>query len=347
MKRLDLTTVRAIFDGFADPLILVDGAGNILRTNRQGYALFGLECVGTPIIHHLKSPVVQTTIATALAGQSPETVDLVLPDNIDHTYRVAVQPLYFSENTSTPRALITLHDITALRRSEQLRVDFLANASHELKTPLASLLGFIETMQTIAKDDPAAQEKFLGIMHAQATRMTRLVQDLLSLARIEFSEHLPPEGMVDMLTLARAAIDQLQPRAADRAITLNLHCNTPPPAIVGEADQLMQVLQNLIENAIKYTHEKTPVDITLAASAHELSLCVQDHGAGIDRHHLARMTERFYRVDTGRSRAAGGTGLGLSIVKHIVNRHRGRLVIESTLGEGTRFCVYLPLSPSV
>jgi two-component system phosphate regulon sensor histidine kinase PhoR len=345
MNRADLSTIRAMFDAFVDPLLLLDSDQEVIRLNGAAKKLFGTEAVGKSARKLLNSPQALSCLTAAIKGKTPEPVEIVLPDYIEHTYKVGVQPLYFSDRPGTPRALVTLHDITDIRRGEQLRVDFLSNASHELKTPLASLVGFIETLQGPAKDDAEARERFLEIMHAQASRMSRLVQDLLSLARIEFSEHLVPTGTVDIVQLVRQAIDQLQTRAAERKVKLVLKpVRKKLPAITGDADQLMQVVQNLMENAIKYTHENTPVDINLDKQDGNIRISIRDHGPGIAKEHLPRLTERFYRIDAGRSRHMGGTGLGLSIVKHIINRHRGQLHIESELGEGSTFDVVLPIT---
>ena len=245
-----------------------------------------------------------------------------------------------------------------------MRADFIANASHELRTPLSSLLGFIETLRGPARDDLEAHERFLSIMHDQASRMARLVNDLLSLSRIELDEHMPPAGRVDVLDRLDGVIAALELKAASRGIRLKLEGPDSLPAVVGDDDQLTQVFQNLVSNAIKYTRENT--DVTVSVSIADgavvgivgtapmpgrggrgnpmVAVAVRDQGEGIARTHLPRLTERFYRVDAARSRAMGGTGLGLAIVKHIVNRHRGRLTIESAVGVGSTFTVYLPVA---
>lgn len=346
MNRADLSTIRAIFDVFVDPLILLDGQRRILRLNEAGKARFGGHVSGQDLSLALRSPQVLNAVDAALQHRTTSEVEFSLADQHVHYYSVKVQPLYFSDNKEAPRALLTLHDVTDQRRLDQLRVDFLTNASHELKTPLASLLGFIETLQGPAKDDIEAHERFLAIMHDQASRMSRIVQDLLSLARIELDEHTPPSGTVELCSLIRRACAQLEPRAQSRSITFALSLPEGSLSILGDEDQMMQVLQNLIENAIKYTNEATAIEISLSTDAedeHRVRLSIRDHGPGIAKHHLPRLTERFYRIDTGRSRSMGGTGLGLSIVKHIVNRHRGRLLIESDVGQGTCFSVLLPL----
>ena len=225
-----------------------------------------------------------------------------------------------------------------------MRADFVANASHELRTPLASLSGFIETLQGAAKDDPQARDRFLDIMKAQATRMARLIDDLLSLSRIELKAHLQPEQQLDVVTIVRQVADGLQMLARDRGVEVRLDAPPAPLAIRGDRDELIRVFENLVENALKYGASGKRVDISLAQEADdEAVVAVRDYGPGIAPEHLPRLTERFYRVDVTESRAQGGTGLGLALVKHILHRHRGRLTIESAPGKGATFTVRLPL----
>jgi two-component system, OmpR family, phosphate regulon sensor histidine kinase PhoR len=247
-----------------------------------------------------------------------------------------------------------LHDLTAAKRSERLRADFVANASHELRTPLASLIGFIETLRGPARDDSAARQHFLSIMAEQSQRMKRLVDDLLSLSRIEMNEHRPPTERVDLARLLPTVADLLGQRAAARDMQIKLDLPADLPAVLGDSDELAQVFQNLLDNAIKYSRAGTSIDVTAHASGRILpgarpgerppavAVTVRDHGEGIAREHLPRLTERFYRVDAARSRELGGTGLGLAIVKHIVNHHRGALEIDSEPGEGSVFTIHLP-----
>jgi two-component system phosphate regulon sensor histidine kinase PhoR len=248
---------------------------------------------------------------------------------------------------------VLLHDVTAARRSDRMRADFVANASHELRTPLASLLGFVETLRGPARDDAEARERFLGIMHEQATRMARLIDDLLSLSRIEMNEHVPPTGRVDIAEALRRVAETLQQKAAARGMRIELDAPEDLPPVVGDADELAQLFQNLVDNAVKYGRPETKVRVAARRSERSLpgapasiEVGVADEGEGIAREHLPRLTERFYRVDTARSRAAGGTGLGLAIVKHIVGRHRGALEIESERGRGSTFTVRLPAAAS-
>ncbi|MEX1109203.1 MAG: ATP-binding protein, partial [Dongiaceae bacterium] len=272
--------------------------------------------------------------------------------------------------------IVSLHDITPIRRAEQLRADFVANASHELRTPLSTLVGFIETLRGPASDDEEARGRFLTIMHEQANRMARLVADLLSLSRIELNEHSAPTGRVDVAALLGNVVDALALKAEQRGMRIELGSAGDAraagdlaalPPIVGDADELAQVFQNLIDNAIKYGRAGTPIRVSAALvtgpvtgtgaggtrsapgitrpgrpPGRQIAIAVADQGEGIPREHLPRLTERFYRVDAARSRDLGGTGLGLAIVKHIVSRHRGRLEIESEAGKGSVFKILLP-----
>jgi two-component system phosphate regulon sensor histidine kinase PhoR len=226
-----------------------------------------------------------------------------------------------------------------------MRADFVANASHELRTPLSSLMGFIETLRGPARDDAAARERFLGIMQQQAERMSRLVNDLLSLSRIELDEHVQPTGRVSVGPLLQSVADALELKAQRRGQRLELDLAPELPQVTGDSDQLYQVFQNLVSNAINYGRQGGIVGISarLARGARGgLTVSIRDQGEGIAKEHLPRLTERFYRVDPARSRAVGGTGLGLAIVKHIVSRHRGRLEIDSEVGRGSIFTVHLP-----
>ena len=271
----------------------------------------------------------------------------------------------------TRLALLVLRDETDIRRAERTRADFLANASHELRTPLASLAGFIETLRGHARTDEAARDKFLAIMHAQAERMSRLIDDLLSLSRIELNEHIAPEGQADLGLAIMDVVDSLGPLAREKGVRLEVDLPEAGTAVaLGDRDQVVQVVQNLIDNALKYSPAGGAVRIALeagltadaavapqAANAARLSLLTPDHGAdlyavlrvtdsglGLAREHLPRLTERFYRVEGQKSGERPGTGLGLAIVKHIMNRHRGGMAVESLEGQGSTFTVYFPLT---
>ena len=244
---------------------------------------------------------------------------------------------------------LTLRDQTEARRVERLRVDFIANASHELRTPLASLVGFIETLQGSARDDAKARDQFLAIMREQGRRMARLIEDLLSLSRIEQKQHLRPETVVDLAQTARSVVDALTPMAKDLGVEIRLSAEQPV-TVAGDRDELLRVAENLIENAIKYgvrvDSDAAVVDVAVSVTEKEGALTVRDYGHGIAPEHLPRLTERFYRVDATQSRAKNGTGLGLAIVKHILTRHRGRLTITSRVNQGSSFVATVPLHPA-
>jgi two-component system phosphate regulon sensor histidine kinase PhoR len=244
--------------------------------------------------------------------------------------------------------LLVFHDLTPLHRVEEMRADFVANASHELRTPLAALSGFIDTLQGTARDDAQARSRFLAIMKTQAGRMARLIDDLLSLSRIELSEHVHPDTPVDLAPVVRQVVDGLQTLATDRSVEVAVALPAAPVIVPGDRDELIRVFENLVENALKYGASGKRVDIGFAAASAsdgtpEVLVTIRDYGPGIAAEHLPRLTERFYRVDVTQSRAEGGTGLGLSLVKHTLNRHRGKLTIESGAGKGAVFTVRLPL----
>jgi two-component system phosphate regulon sensor histidine kinase PhoR len=276
----------------------------------------------------------------------PQHVELSEQVPIERWFEVHIAPLGLaSDERNSPRSLVLVfHDLTPLHRSEQMRADFVANASHELRTPLATLSGFIETLQGSARDDAPARARFLGIMHVQARRMTRLIDDLLSLSRIELTEHVRPRDSVELVGVIRQVVDALQPLAADRGV--GLHTALPDTAVLvrGDRDELLRVFENLVENALKYGASGKRVDVALLAedTNHAVRVEVRDYGPGIAPEHLPRLTERFYRVDVSQSRSEGGTGLGLALVKHILNRHGGRLSITSVPAAGATFAAHLP-----
>ena len=344
-------SAQAIVDGLPDALIAVDRQRRIVRTNRAARALLGPVGADRDLSTALRYPQLLAAIDEMLdvgpdgnfiAGET-QSVEFVLqgaPD-LDLIAHVRRLPRAAADGSL---ALIVLHDTTALRRAERMRADFVANASHELKTPIAGLAGFIETLRGPAREDEAARERFLGIMAEQAERMRRLVDDLLMLSRIEQREHARPDGRVDLDRVLKGVQDLLQLKAQQRSVRLELDIAAGLARAIGDADELTIVFQNLIDNAIKYARPSTPVRITArnVEESSQVAVAVRDEGDGIAPGHLPRLTERFYRVDTARSRQLGGTGLGLAIVKHVLNRHRGRLDIQSAAGRGSTFTVTLP-----
>lgn len=339
---------EAILEALPNPLILIGAGGQVLRANGAACALLGERLVGRELAASLRNPVVLGAIDAVLGDGASRRVEFTLPVPVERGFEAQIQLVQRFRAGST--VILTLHDITAARRSEQMRADFVANASHELRTPLSTLLGFVETLRGPARDDADARDRFLGIMQDQAARMARLIDDLLSLSRIEQDEHMPPTGRVDVAGCVHDVVDALALKAERRGIRLRVDAAPDLPDAIGDGDQLTQVFQNLVSNAIKYSREHTEVTVTVGlADPHRalrngrtLVVTVTDRGEGIARTHLPRLTERFYRVDAARSRALGGTGLGLAIVKHILNRHRGRLFVDSELGKGSAFTVHLP-----
>ena len=335
--RDQLAEEQALLEHLPDPVILFGAERNIRRLNAEARITLG---AGAPAL--LRMPAFRAALDQAVAGGSEAFVDLSMPVPVARELHVRVTPVAGPKG----RVIAVLSDRTRERAIERMRADFVANASHELRTPLASLIGFIDTLRGPAADDPAAQIRFLGIMAEQAQRMNRLIDDLLGLSRIELTEHVAPSGRVDMTGLIETIAAGLAPLLQARGDTIELSIEGALPALVGDKDQLGQVLQNLIENAIKYGRDGGVIHIGASraarASAAGILISVRDEGLGIATLHLPRLTERFYRVNTHRSRAVGGTGLGLAIVKHIVNRHRGHLRFESKEGVGTTVSVWLP-----
>ena len=347
-----------VLDSLPDPLILIDRRRRILSANAAASELFdmdraGQRMVGRDLASVIRDPKVLDAADLALQQGIKGTTQFTLPSPVEHTFGALVVPLP-AVNADGTAAIVALYDQTERLKTERMRADFVANASHELRTPLASVLGFIETLQGPARDDIKARDEFLEIMLKQANRMTRLIDDLLSLSRIELREHTRPTEAVDVETVLRAAVELLDRMAKDRRSAVNMNVAPNLPAVVGDVGELGQVFHNLLGNAVKYGGDNGRVDITVSLSDTRppsmqgkgpcVRIAVKDAGEGIPREHLPRLTERFYRIDTARSRSLGGTGLGLAIVKHIVNRHRGAMTIESEIGKGSVFTIYLPLA---
>ncbi len=330
-------TADRLLEALPDPLVVVDREGIVVRANRAAEELAETTLVGRDLAAGLRHPALLQAIETALASGDGQAVEISMPAPRHRSYSALIEPLGGADGG----ALILLHDLTPIRLGEQMRADFVANVSHELRTPLASLLGFIETLRGAASDDPEAQDRFLTIMHDQAERMARLIEDLLSLSRIELDERSRPTGTVNIHPLLAKVRDSLALKAEERGMSVEI--TGPDLTVPGDEDQLTQVFQNLIDNAIKYGRERTPVSVTVSVLPDGGgTVSVHDQGDGIPTEHLPRLTERFYRVSAARSRELGGTGLGLAIVKHIVNRHRGQLTIDSAEGAGSTFTVALP-----
>jgi two-component system phosphate regulon sensor histidine kinase PhoR len=353
-----LATAEAVIASIPDPLILLDGRRRVVHANAQAESLLGVVERPHDLALILRNPAVLAAADAVLAGETALVVDFALTAPIERQLQAHFARIDRPSLDPDAVVVLTLHDITQLKRAEQMRGDFIANASHELRTPLTTLTGFIETLRGPAREDAEARERFLAIMHEQAARMIRLVEDLLSLSRIELNEHVMPQGRVALGPLLRHLADTLELRAGERDMRIRLDLPPDLPEVLGDRDELAQVFQNLVDNGIKYGRSGSEITVAAAAigvrSSYSsdagdspfVSVAVGDCGEGIAREHLPRLTERFYRVDTARSREMGGTGLGLAIVKHILNRHRGFLDIESTPGTGSVFTVFLRPHPA-
>lgn len=365
-----LLAAERIPDALPDPLLVLDSQRRVVLANRRAREMFS-PGLGQDLAYSIRHPQVLDMV-TAVLEQNRVRGEVEFevgdPERVFGAQCVRYgnepgRPPGLRPAPGGPAAILVLHEVTALKRAEQMRADFVANASHELKTPLASLIGFIETLRGPARDDGEARERFLAIMAGQADRMARLVQDLLSLSQIELNEYSPPTGRVDLAVVARRVAKAQQVNADARKVRLAVVAQPGLPLVQGDHDQIEQILQNLVDNAIKYGREGGLVEIAVqsaegvdpksgssadgghtgdVAGRRAIAVAVSDQGNGIQREHIPRLTERFYRVDQARSRALGGTGLGLAIVKHIVNRHRGTLTIRSVQGIGSTFTVTLP-----
>jgi two-component system phosphate regulon sensor histidine kinase PhoR len=339
--------IEAVLAGLPDPVVALNRNGDVVAFNARASAIAPALRRGEPVSLGLRVPEVLDAIRRARASGATQRVEFFEGVPVDRWYEAIVTPIAAVE-PSPGLVLMSFHDLTPLRRVEEMRADFVANASHELRTPLAALSGFIDTLQGPAREDPAARERFLKIMQTQATRMARLIDDLLSLSRIELNAHLRPDKQADLVPILRQVADGLQTLARDRGVDVRLSMPAGPMPVLGDRDELLRVFENLVENALKYGASGKGIEVTLASAAaggaHEARIAVRDYGPGIAPEHLPRLTERFYRVDVGESRAQGGTGLGLALVKHILNRHGGRLTIESVLGQGATFTAHLPLA---
>ncbi|MET4684856.1 sensor histidine kinase [Brevundimonas faecalis] len=380
----DASLLADVFEALGDPVLIVSGgeaddiAGRrIVLANAAARELFRLGGAGGALlVSVIRDPKVLEAVDEALFGGVGGTVDYVGGGAQERHWRAVVRPLPARDAYSWGAgaiALLALRDETDARRMEMMRVDFLANASHELRTPLASLSGFIETLKGHAKDDPKARDKFLDIMAIQADRMGRLVADLLSLSRIELNEHIAPQGRVDLSRAASDVVDAVSVLSRERGVTIRADLGQGGASVSGDRDEIVQVIQNLIDNALKYSSNGGTVELTIErdrtldeamtarmAEGTRLSLAtpdreagqryavvtVRDHGPGMAREHLPRLTERFYRVEGQKSGERQGTGLGLAIVRHIIIRHRGGLTVDSALGQGAIFAACFPVAPA-
>ncbi len=343
MTDIPTPLIEDLLNGVADAAFFLDQSRVVRAGNAAAWRVFGKSALDRDFVQAVRQPDVLQLIIRCVeqGGQAQE--NLSLDGALRGVFRVTASAV------GDTGVVLSFADLSDIRAAEQIRSDFVANVSHELRSPLTTISGFIETLQGPAKDDEAARDRFLDLMRNEAERMDRLIGDLLSLSKVEGDARVRPRERVDLTDLVLRVKAMLTQQASERDIALNLRSQVDNAAIEGDDDQLTQVFRNLVENAIKYGAPGGVVTIEISRLARAagiqgaaLSVAVKDQGAGIAKHHLPRLTERFYRVDDGRSRARGGTGLGLAIVKHIVQRHRGRLLIDSVEGQGSTFTVLLP-----
>ncbi|WP_208976172.1 ATP-binding protein [Polycladidibacter stylochi] len=346
--------MKSAVNALPHPCFVVDYRGTTQYVNHAARKLFGNVTAGDPLSFRIRAPSLLEALDRVSNAGPAEIIDWSEKVPTEQWFEAHIAPLWSVShgNMAVPRGrpgliLVTIRDLTDTKRLERMRADFVANASHELRTPLASLTGFIETIMGPARDDATAREKFLQIMLDQAERMRRLIDDLLSLSRIEMRAHVQPSHIADLPTIIRHSVDALMPVAEELGVTINIELPERPQEILGERDELVQVFNNLIENALKYGSSGKRIDIhmdnqDMSGANEAFKVTVKDYGPGIDPEHLPRLTERFYRVDVATSRQMKGTGLGLAIVKHILTRHKAKLEIDSQPGEGAAFTVTIP-----
>ena len=333
----------AVLNALQEAVFILDSGRNVKFANDVAERIFGEQFIDHDFIPVVRHPDCIKTIDLVINGQSSAAINVMIEHPVKSLFKMQVSDLENDE------ILVSFLDISDLREAEQMRSDFVANVSHELRSPLTSIAGFIETLQGPARDDQEARSRFLGLMDHEAKRMVRLISDLLSLSKVEANMRVRPQGRADVVALAKQVQASLEEQAVSDGNKINILSSQSSLIVPGNSDELTQVLQNLIENALKYSVPNTAVDVLIntkdnvaGISGEVVSIEIKDHGEGIASEHVGRLTERFYRVDAHRSRDMGGTGLGLAIVKHIKNHHRGRLHIESEIGVGSTFTVFLP-----
>lgn len=324
-----------------DPLYIFDRDGAVVHANENAKAAFGPIAPGVSLQLKFRAPEMHDFIARVLDGENaPLAIDFSERVPFERAYRVSAMPI----GEDTGLFVLLFKDQSEARRIDRMRADFIANASHELRTPLASIAGFIETLRGPARDDAKAREQFLQVMHGQTARMARLIDDLLSLSRLEIKPYGRPTERVDLRPIVKGTRESLAHLAADSGVVIDLDLPEEPLEVAGNRDELVQVFENLLQNACKYgsTGGRVLVSARAGGADEETTVTVTDFGPGIEEEHIPRITERFYRVEIETDRPQKGTGLGLAIVKHILTRHGARLSIRSKVGEGSSFTVHFP-----
>lgn len=341
---------RNVFDHLPGPVVLIGAKREILDINRAARELFDIQRTGQDLAISLRNPDILRLVDNILAEGGVREVEASIADTPPRVVAVHAEHIADPEATDGIAVVLSVTDLTAIKRTEHMRADFVANASHELRSPLSAIIGFLETLAGPAKEDLESHARFIDIMLRESQRMTRLIDDLLSLSRVEINEHVRPTGAVDIRPVLESVLETLTVKASKRGMVLVLNNEDDVGPLQGDGEQLEQVFHNLVDNAIKYGAENSqvavyvvPVDRIPGRRIAGVAISIIDKGKGIPHEVIPRLTERFYRVDKARSRTLGSTGLGLAICKHIINRHRGYLEIDSTPGDGSTFTVYLPV----
>ncbi len=337
--------IESILDALSVAVFIVDANQTIVYRNSASVSLFGTGIRTKKLAHFVPNKRCIRAVEDVLDGQDRESVDVRLQLVVPTSFRMTVVPLNTDGNRSDASAVVSFEDVSHILEAEQMRTDFVANVSHELRSPLTALYGFIETLQGPARTDKQASDRFLGLMEKEAARMARLIDDLLSLSKLQSGERYAPTEKVAINPIVERVVASLAPILDKEQASVVTDLSADLPDVFGNVDELTQVFSNLIENAAKYARVGATVFVSSAIDDKEpdmVRITVVDQGEGIAPEHIARLTERFYRIDKGRSRDKGGTGLGLAIVKHILMRHRGRLQIDSVVGQGSTFSVVLP-----
>ncbi|MFK4824387.1 ATP-binding protein [Paenochrobactrum sp. BZR 588] len=345
-RQIALTDIPAeqVAGLLSDPLVIFDRSGSVIYSNPAAQAAFPSMEIETIVFLRFRAPEMLQMLHAVVEDGEPRSIDYFERLPIESWYKAVLMPL---DAKGKDLFMLIFRDQTEARRIDRMRSDFVANASHELRTPLASLRGFIETLQGPAREDVKARERFLDIMQKQADRMSRLIDDLLSLSRLETRPNVGTEDKIDLGAVLHHVTDSLAPMAQAQGVVIEHDFHDEPVYVAGSRDELIQLFQNLIENGCKYGEGGKRLVVSLkkhgVPSPEEAIISVQDFGAGIAAEHLPRLTERFYRINAETGDAKKGTGLGLAIVKHILTRHRGKMNVRSELGKGTTFIIRLPL----
>lgn len=337
--------MSSIVNAMPFPALLLDSNRMIVTANDPAVSLFESQLNKMYLVRVLRHPEVLAMVAQSIKDNEMNTRRVGLTFQTQRTFEVTVAP---AGDRLEGLYLMTLADMSAEIQAERSRSTFVANVSHELRSPLTSLIGMVETLRGPARNDQKAQDRFLALMDDETQRMSRIVMDLLSLSKFEAQEHIVPSDSVDIVEVIKRTTSALEASDPDYPGRIKIQMDDNIPAIRGDTDLLIEVFQNILENALRYSPPQSDIEVKIsqrdpkrAGSQRGVKISVQDYGDGIEDAHIPRLTERFYRVDKGRSREMGGTGLGLAIVKHIINRHRGRMVIDSDVGKGTCVSVYL------